>query len=49
MQPLSTDQPHHIDNNPDLRSLNFDQFPRDGGKIKVMLLNQQTQITVLQP
>lgn len=35
--------------NPDLRSLNFDQLPLDGGQIKVMPLNQQIQITVLQP
>ena len=35
--------------NPDLRSLNFDQLPLDGGQIKVMPLNQQIKITVLQP
>jgi len=35
--------------NPSLRSLNFDQLPLDGGAIKVMPLNQPTQITVLQP
>jgi choloylglycine hydrolase len=35
--------------NPGLRSLNFDQLPLDGGAIKVMPLNQPTQITVLQP
>jgi choloylglycine hydrolase len=35
--------------NPGLRSLNFNQLPLDGGAIKVMLLNQPTQITVVQP
>jgi choloylglycine hydrolase len=36
-------------NNPDLRSLNFDRLPLEGGQIKIMQLNQPTQITVLQP
>ena len=35
--------------NSGLRSLNFNQLPLDGGAIKVMPLNQPTQITVLQP
>ena len=36
-------------NNPGLRSLNFDQLPLDGGAIKVMTLDQPTQMTVLRP
>lgn len=36
-------------NNSGLRSLNFDQLPLDGGAIKVMTLDQPTQVTVLRP
>jgi choloylglycine hydrolase len=36
-------------NNPSLRSLNFNQLPLDGGAIKVMVLNQPAQVTVLRP
>jgi hypothetical protein len=36
-------------NNPGLRSLNFGQLPLDGGAIKVMTLDQPTQVTVLRP
>jgi choloylglycine hydrolase len=35
--------------NPQLRSLNFDQLPLDGGAIKVMPLDQPTQTIVLKP
>ena len=35
--------------NPDLRSLNFDRLPLDGGQIKVMSLDQPTKVTALQP
>ena len=35
--------------NPDLRSLRFDQLPLAGGQIKTMPLDQRPQITVLRP
>lgn len=35
--------------NPGLRSLNFNRLPLDGGAIKVMALDQPSQVTVLQP
>ena len=35
--------------NPGLRSLNFNQLPLDGGAIKVMALDQPSQVTVLRP
>jgi len=35
--------------NPGLRSLSFDQLPLDGGTIKLMPLNQPTQVTELRP
>ena len=35
--------------NPSLRSLNFNQLPLDGGAIKVMALDQPSQVMVLRP
>jgi choloylglycine hydrolase len=35
--------------NPDLRSLRFDQLPLAGGQIKTMPLNQPMRVTTLMP
>ena len=35
--------------NPDLRSLRFDQLPLAGGQVKTMPLDQRPQITILKP